>query len=331
MPGSEGDRPIEVASANGRLPDFFIAGHAKCGTTALYEMLRRHPQIYMPELKEPYFFAGELSERAATSRSGALPGTLDEYAALFSQAAPDQRVGEASAYYLWSHDAVRRIAALCPEARLIGIFREPASFLRSLHLQFVQDHHECEKSLRKALALEPRRREGKRVPRSARWPSLLMYSEHVNYSKQLERLNACFSQDQLLILVYDDMRNDNQGTMRTILRFLGVDDREPVEAIDANPTVRTRSQRLDDLVHTVSVGRGRGPMVVKGAVKTVMPRRVRRRALTAIQRNVVHAPPGTADERTMTELRERYKHEVMALGNYLKRDLVSLWGYESLG
>ena len=31
-----------------RLPDFFIVGHPKCGTTALYEMLRRHPQIYMP-------------------------------------------------------------------------------------------------------------------------------------------------------------------------------------------------------------------------------------------------------------------------------------------
>ncbi len=35
------------------MPDFFIVGHPKCGTTALYEMLRRHPQIFMPALKEP--------------------------------------------------------------------------------------------------------------------------------------------------------------------------------------------------------------------------------------------------------------------------------------
>ena len=34
----------------GRMPDFFIAGHQKCGTTALYEMLRRHPQIFMSEV-----------------------------------------------------------------------------------------------------------------------------------------------------------------------------------------------------------------------------------------------------------------------------------------
>ncbi len=41
----------------GRVPDFFIVGHPKCGTTALYEMLRRHPQIFMPDIKEPWFFA----------------------------------------------------------------------------------------------------------------------------------------------------------------------------------------------------------------------------------------------------------------------------------
>lgn len=330
MPASK-DGPSGLESALGRPPDFFIAGHAKCGTTALYEMLRRHPQIYMPELKEPYFFAGELDERGATSRSGALPETLDEYVSLFAEATPDQLVGEASAYYLWSHDAVPRIAALCPEARLIGIFREPASFLRSLHLQFLQDHHECEKSLQKALALEPARREGKRVPRSARWPALLMYSDHVNYSKQLERIYSWFPSEQVLILVYDDLRRDNEGTMRTILRFLGVDDRGPVETIDANPTVWTRSQRLDDFVHSVSVGRGGAATVVKAAVKAVTPSGVRRRALTAVQRGVVHAPPAAADEHAMRELRVRFKSEVVALGEYLKRDLVSLWGYENLG
>ena len=42
-----------------RLPDFFIVGHAKCGTTALYEMLKRHPQVFMSDPKEPMFFARE--------------------------------------------------------------------------------------------------------------------------------------------------------------------------------------------------------------------------------------------------------------------------------
>jgi len=49
--------------ATGRLPDFFIVGQPKSGTTALYEMLRRHPEIFMPASKEPWFFADELHER----------------------------------------------------------------------------------------------------------------------------------------------------------------------------------------------------------------------------------------------------------------------------
>src|SRR5438477_391054 len=79
-----------------RVPDFFIVGHAKSGTTAMYEMLRRHPQIFLPEGKEPWFFATDMRPRFQTPRAGRLPQTLDEYLALFEDAGPAQRVGEAS-------------------------------------------------------------------------------------------------------------------------------------------------------------------------------------------------------------------------------------------
>ncbi|HEV3035153.1 MAG TPA: sulfotransferase, partial [Solirubrobacteraceae bacterium] len=59
-----------------RVPDFFIVGHAKCGTTALYEMLRRHPEIFMPELKEPAFFASDVRRRVQRRAAGPLPQTL---------------------------------------------------------------------------------------------------------------------------------------------------------------------------------------------------------------------------------------------------------------
>src|SRR6266581_8341919 len=47
------------AKATGRLPDFFISGAARSGTTSLWQYLRQHPDIYMPpvfELKEPSHF-----------------------------------------------------------------------------------------------------------------------------------------------------------------------------------------------------------------------------------------------------------------------------------
>jgi hypothetical protein len=69
-----------------RVPDFFIVGHAKSGTTALYEMLRRHPQIFMPDGKEPWFFGSDMRPRFQPRRAGALPQTLEEYLALFGSA-----------------------------------------------------------------------------------------------------------------------------------------------------------------------------------------------------------------------------------------------------
>src|SRR6266568_3928211 len=91
-----------------RVPDFFIVGQHKSGTTALYEMLRRHPQIYMPDMKEPRFFASDLRSRTAASA----------------------------------------IAAAQPGARIIAILREPASFLRSLHLHLLQEGVETHQDFR---------------------------------------------------------------------------------------------------------------------------------------------------------------------------------------
>jgi hypothetical protein len=316
-------------SAPGRVPEFFIVGHAKSGTTALYEMLRQHPQIYMPASKEPWFFAEELHERTPP-RPGGTPETLAAYRTWFRDAAPQQRAGEASALYLWSRTAAKRIAQARADARIIAILREPASFLRSLHLQFIQTYVETENDLAKALALEPARRRGEQVPRHTYWPQALLYSDHVRYVEQLRRYRDVFPADQLHVLIYDDFRADNQATVRGVLRFLDVDDSIPIAQLDANPTVRVRSQRLNELVHGVSVGHGPVSLAAKAGVKAVLPRRLRRGALTAAQRHLVFAGPREPDEELMLGLRRRFKGEVVALSEYLGRDLVALWGYDGI-
>jgi ATP-binding cassette subfamily B protein len=313
----------------GRVPDFFIVGHPKSGTTALYEALRAHPQIYMPDGKEPWFFAPELHERTPPRPEGT-PSTLDDYLALFTAARPEQRVGEATALYLWSQTAARRIAQVQPNARIIAILREPASFLRSLHLQFLQTYVETESDLRSALELEDARRQGRQMPRYTYWPQALLYSEHVRYVEQLRRYHAAFAPENVLVLIYDDFRADNDGTLRTVLRFLDVEQTAAIEVPQANPTVRARSQRLHELMHALSVGRGPVSVAVKETVKALTPQGLRRQALYAAQRHVVFADPGAADEQLMSELRDRYRGEVEALSEYLGRDLVTLWGYDSV-
>jgi len=319
----------EVRGMRGRVPDFFLVGHPKCGTTALYETLRRHPQIYMPEGKEPWFFAPELHERTPPRPEGT-PHTLQEYMALFAAAEPHQRAGEATALYLWSRTAAARIAEVAPDARIVAILREPASFLRSLHLQFVQTNVETEPDLRRALSLEDERALGKSIPRHSYWPQALQYSSHVRYVEQLRRYRDAFGPERVLVLIYDDFRADNAGTVRTVLSFLGVDESRAIEVPDANPTVRARSQRLNQLMHALSVGRGPVSRGAKETVKTLTPRGLRRQALYAAQRRIVFAEPRPADERLMSELRSRYRPEVLALSEYIGRDLVTLWGYGSV-
>lgn len=310
-----------------RLPEFFIVGHPKSGTTALWQALRAHPGIFMPQMKEPVFFATELPRQA---HRYVAPSTLDEYLSLFEGAAPGQRVGEASASYLWSRAAASGIAAVQPDPRIIAILREPASFLHSFHLQMVQSHNESEKDFGRALALEDERRAGRRLPARSSWPQLLLYSEQVRYVEQLRRYHEQFGRERVLVLIYDDFRADNPGAVSEVLRFLGVTGDEPVEIGHANPSVRMRSQRLDEALNAVSTGSGPAAAALKSAVKAVVPRRLRRGALRAAQRRLVHAQVEPPDPVLMSEIRRNYRAEVDALAEYLDRDLVRLWGYDRL-
>jgi hypothetical protein len=314
-----------------RKPDFFIVGHPKSGTTALYEMLRSHPQIFMPDLKEPWFFAHDMRPRRPPVRQPPIPSDLNEYLALFEAAHPDQLAGEATSTYLLSADAAGHIAEQVPRARIVAVLREPASFLHSLHQQLLRVHVETEKSLAAALALEPRRRRGEEIPRRSIRPQLLNYSLHCRYVEQLRRYEDVFGRDRMLVLVYDDFRADNERAVRTVLRFLGVDGTAQVEARRENESsLAIRSQHADDLLNRVSVGRGPLSRAIKGTLKTVLPADVRRRAIGTAQRNLVMREPPPADEAVMRALRERFAGEVVALSDYMERDLVALWGYEEL-
>jgi hypothetical protein len=303
-----------------RTPDFFIVGHAKSGTTALYEMLRRHPQIFMPELKETQFFARELHPRAQPSVRH--PETLDQYLSLFQDAAPEQRAGEASPSYIRSLTAAKRIRELRSDARIIVILREPASFLRSLHMELLQDHVETETDLGKAIALSEVRREDDFPIQQP------VYAERVRYVEQLRRYHAEFPPEQVLVLIYDDFHSDNEGTVRRVLRFLDVDDTVAIEVMQANPTVRVRSPRMYELMRSLYLGEGRLGKAAKATIKALTPKRLRRKAHTTVRRRLLFGRPREADEELMLALRRRFKPEVVALGEYLDRDLVTLWGYD---
>jgi hypothetical protein len=108
-----------------------------------------------------------------------------------------------------------------------------------------------------------------------------------------------------------------------------VDDSVSIDVSEANPTVRVRSKQLDDIVRDMSTGRGR-MRVLKAPVKRLLPRRARRGALDLTRRRLLYGEPNPPEEAVMVDLRRRFKDEVIATSDYLKRDLVSLWGYDSI-
>jgi hypothetical protein len=283
-------------------------------------MLRSHPQIYMPDMKEPRYFAGDLRVLLAPE-PGSVPETLEEYLALFAAAAPTQRIGEASPSYLRSSEAAAGIAELQPDARIIAIFREPASFLRSLHLHLLQEHVETRTDFREAFANEEITRHGRRVRR---------YSDHVHYVEQLRRFHAVFPREQVLVLIYDDFRADNASTLRRALHFLGVDEAEPIPVREANPAVSVRHVRLDRLMRALAGGRGPIPSALRATFKTLTSQQLRRTVVHPLRRKLVYGEPPPPDEQFMLELRRRFEPEVVAMSEYLGRDLVSLWGYDKL-
>src|SRR5271165_6659714 len=331
--------PSPAATTAGRMPDFFIVGHEKCGTTALDLMLKRHPQIFMPEAKEQRFFAPEL--RGGLVKAGGeharswvhRPATLEGYLEVFAAAGPDQLAGDASPQYLRSHTAAGRIAEAQPAARIIAILREPASFLRSFHLQWVRNNVETERDFRKAIELEQDRRQGRRIPRRANVPQTLFYSDHVRYVEQLGRYHAVFAPEQVLVLIYDDFRRDNEATVRSVLRFLEVDESVSLEAAETKSGKAVRSpflKRLADSARTESRNPAEAGALGR-AVNSLTPRQLRSEAFRTKWRSVVYQDPPPPDEEFMRELRARFKGEVEALSDYLGRDMVSEWGYEDVG
>jgi hypothetical protein len=307
-------------------------GHPKSGTTALHQMLQRHPQVYMP-MKEPRFFAQELRSRLSRLGPRRAPESLDDYLRLFAGAAPGQLAGEASPSYLRSLEAAARIADVAPDARIVTIFREPASFLRSFHLQSVHNHVETAKRFQRAMELEPARRRGKKIPRFSQSPQTLLYSDHVRYTEQLRRFHSHFPPEQVLVLIYDDFRADNAATVERVVSFLGLEPPEEIVPLDTGTLPSIRSLTLHQLERVVLVAR-RNPnssSPLLRAVNAVLPSSWHSERLRRAWVKAVYGPPEVPDPAFMDELRRRFKPEVESFGSYIGRDLISLWGYDRLG
>ena len=215
-------------------PNFFIAGAPKCGTTALYRYLQPHPNIFMPEIKEPHFFAKDLGSYPRIK-------TAEDYSALFAGAGEQHlRLGEASVYYLRSTVAIPAIRAFNPEARIIAMFRNPVDMVYSLHSQLLYVAEEDVADFETAWRLQERRSRGLDLPPRIRSPLLVQYADIGRFGTQTQRLLSCFPAEQVKIILYDDFAASPERVYDEVIAFLGIphDQRTEFPRINENKSAR---------------------------------------------------------------------------------------------
>jgi hypothetical protein len=293
-----------------RTPDFFIVGAPKCGTTALNDYLAKHPEIFMAE-KELHYFGTDIVLRYQRMK-------LEEYLGKFRLAGDKKRVGEASVWYLSSRKAALEIKEFCPHADIIIMLRNPVDMLYSLHSQLVYNGDEDIEDFEAALRAEEDRRRGLRIPRATMYPGGLQYRQIARYADQIKRYFDVFPREKILIILYDDLKNDTAAVYRDTLRFLKVRDDFQPELRITNPNKIVRSKELlNFLVDT--------PSGVMRLARTLMPEALRRKVKNGLNRlNTKFQKRMPMDPGMRQKLTNEFAPEIDRLGDLIGRDL-SMW------
>jgi len=224
-----------------RKPDFFIVGAPRSGTTSMYTYLKQHPEIYVSIQKEPHFFGSDLTP---------LPGGIREedlYLSLFAGAGDRRRAGEGSVYYLSSRQAPLEIRAYAPEARVIILLRDPLRMAYSLYGLYRRTGNEDLPTFEAALAAEPERRQGRRLPAGAYFPEGLLYTDGARYAAKVERYFEVFGRENVCCILFDDLVRDTAAVYRRALEFLDVDPSFEAELDPERSLQKVRMQSIRQL------------------------------------------------------------------------------------
>jgi hypothetical protein len=227
-----------MASHAMREPTFMIVGALKCGTTALYEYLQTHPQVFVSNPKEPHYYAEDLGDHRMVF-------TREEYSELFAGAGPQHTaIGEASASYLHSTVALPRVARELPNTKLIVMLRQPVEMLRSLHSDMVWICFEDEPDFERAWSLQDERQSGRRVSRLCQVPWFLQYREMGMLARHTRRLLEVFPREQVHFFLMDDLKESPEKVYQGALDFLGLPKDGRKEFPRVNASRRNRLQWL---------------------------------------------------------------------------------------
>lgn len=189
---------VTAAERSSMLPDFLVIGTYRSGTTWLHEVLRRHPDVLLPDEKETMFFSHNYHKGLAW------------YGKFFAGWNGERCIAEVCPPYLSSDQAPERIRKHLPGVRLMVCLRRPAEQIESMYNLHVR---------RGISALDP-----------MSWLSAKPHVLHdVLYGHHLRRYLALFDRRQLLITFYDDLCADPAAYLLRLFNFVGLPAQVPAD------------------------------------------------------------------------------------------------------
>lgn len=313
-----------MASPTVRLPNFFLAGVAKSGTTALHAYLCQHPQVFMSPNKEPWFFgmadllappygdsvlAALKQDRAwlqdyleGPQESGIWRYVMewDDYVRLFRDARDEPVVGDASTGYFWLPSAAAAIRERLPDSRFAFMLRDPADRLFTLYLL----------NLWRTPGVGFREWFQSALDTPEWWPSVVGAGR---YATHLARWREIWPRERMRVYLYDDYRADPRAVLRDLLAFLEVRVDYPIDMSHRhNETTVPRFQRLHALRRRMFAGARLPRWVPQGA----------RRGLQRLYRQTRGDVRMDPEDRLLAI--DYYRDEILRTGDLLGRDL-SAW------
>jgi len=241
--------------------------------------------------------------------------TLEDFLGLFDGASDADRVGSAFVWYLYSKTAAAEMHTFSPGAQILVMLRRPADMLYSLHSEHLANGNEDLSRFEDALAAEPDRHAGERLPPHAHLPQGLYYSEVARYAEQLERYFRLFGRDRVHVIVYDDFERDTEGSYQETLRFLGVSQGFLPHFAVVNPNRRVRNEAVRHFL-------ARPPTLPRRIIRAAIPSAIRRAAYDRAQRlNTSHPRRPDLSDATRDLVNDLYRTEVETLSHLLGRDL----------
>lgn len=286
-----------------RKPNFFLVGGAKCGTTSLAYWLSKHPNVYMPRLKEPdYFYPNGKTKH------------LSDYEDLFKAAKSEHlAVGEASVRYLFSKTALKAIKEYSPpDTKFIVIVRNPIEMAESLHAQRLYSANESIKNFESAWRAQSYRKSpGFKWPKQWYTPEVNLYGDFCKIGSQTNTLIDLVGRDRVLVLLLDDFRGNPRKEWLKLQNFLNIPDDGRTSFQVLNERKNVKSHAIQKLYNRFSVLRARvgmsRPFVFGAFLKRLNTPATR--------------PQGTTSQALRKELQTYFKNEVAALEKITERDL----------